>query len=317
MEHQADSPKIVIGVDWSSGAREALQWGLGEAERRHASVVLLHAFGPRLNPTTLGAGFGFASSRIYHDMAMRARVLLARLSREARVAHPLLHIETVAVGEEPVAALADATSDADLLVVGVRGRGGVSPAAVGPVVTRVATEARCTVVAVPAAGGTDSVGYGVVVGVDGGELHEAAIGWAYGVADRAPTEPLVVVHAWSEPVTTTVMAAVLPLEFDTAQHIEAQRLALAVRLLPWQSSYPRVRVRKVVVQDSPVRALLAASHGARMLVLGSGHRGSRGDWAGSVRHGVLRLASCPVALVHESQQPEPVHEPALPLTVQC
>src|SRR5918995_507309 len=37
-------PKIVVGVDGSEGAAEALRWALGEARLRRAKVLVVHAW---------------------------------------------------------------------------------------------------------------------------------------------------------------------------------------------------------------------------------------------------------------------------------
>jgi nucleotide-binding universal stress UspA family protein len=73
---------------------------------------------------------------------------------------------------------------------------------------------------------------------------------------------------------------------------------LAERLVGWQDKYPDVEVRRVVAKDRPVRCLLDAAVGARMLVVGSrGRGGVPGMLLGSTSQSLLYAAACPLAIV--------------------
>ncbi len=73
---------------------------------------------------------------------------------------------------------------------------------------------------------------------------------------------------------------------------------LAERLAGWGQKYPEVAVRRVIVRDAPARALVEASKSAQLVVVGSRGRGNAtGLMLGSVSHGVLHAAHCPVVIV--------------------
>jgi nucleotide-binding universal stress UspA family protein len=79
---------------------------------------------------------------------------------------------------------------------------------------------------------------------------------------------------------------------------EASRL-LAEALAGWTEKFPDVDVRQVTAHEAPVAALVTASAGAEVVVIGSrGAGGFRALLLGSVGHDVLHRAHCPVAVVH-------------------
>jgi nucleotide-binding universal stress UspA family protein len=101
-------------------------------------------------------------------------------------------------------------------------------------------------------------------------------------------------HAWSP---TTIDKALEPLmDWDAVANEEDA--ALAERLSGWGQKYPQVTLRRSVVRDGAARALVDASRGAQLVVVGSRGRGTAaGLLLGSVSHGVLHAAHCPVAIV--------------------
>jgi nucleotide-binding universal stress UspA family protein len=84
-----------------------------------------------------------------------------------------------------------------------------------------------------------------------------------------------------------------PEEAETAAHE-----VLAERLAGWTEKYPDVRVRRAVVQDRPVHALVREAGAAQLVVVGSrGHGRPAAMAPGSVAHAMVHRAPCPVAVV--------------------
>lgn len=136
---------IVVGVDDSDGAQGALEWALDEARRHNARVTLLHAYLLEV------AWIDRADIDRWSDAERRAAEnALAQMVHEVQ-APAGIELETRVVEGNPANVLIEASQDADLLVVGSRGRGGLTGLLLGSVSQRCVERAQCPVVVVPRA----------------------------------------------------------------------------------------------------------------------------------------------------------------------
>ena len=285
---------VVVGYDGSAGAQAALRWGLDLAARRHAPVRLVHAFESSMYDVRLSGGY---DPGLGTTLRAAAEEMLEEAVAGAKVSHPDVEVLTRLEVGPAAATLIEESENAQMVVVGTRGTGGFTSLVIGSTTLHVAGHARCTVVAVPVRGEGEPEGSGVVVGVDGSELSEAAIEFAFRAASETG-EPLVAVHAWRDP-STTGPGVMVPLVYDPVLVSQEERVVLAESLAGWQEKYPDVRVEAKVVHAHPTRALVEESRDARLLVVGCRGRGElRSLLLGSVSHGVLHHAACPVAVVH-------------------
>ncbi|HEX4905281.1 MAG TPA: universal stress protein [Acidimicrobiales bacterium] len=138
--------KIVVGVDNSPGARRALEWALDEAALRDATVVAVHAW---QLPYVLSTPLGVVSVPVDDDATAEAEAELAAVIDEVAAAHPSTPVERQVVLGSPAAALIEEGADAQLIVVGSRGRGGFAGLLLGSVSHQLAHHAPCPVVIVP------------------------------------------------------------------------------------------------------------------------------------------------------------------------
>jgi nucleotide-binding universal stress UspA family protein len=133
--------RILVAVDGSGPSLRAVAMAASLARASGGTVTLLHAVDPRLlrflpTETALAgeARLGLIPDAVERGIREDAESQLAlcqRLCEKAGVA-ATTRVEVAA----PVRAIADAAADADLVVIGSRGRGALSGAALGSVSQR-------------------------------------------------------------------------------------------------------------------------------------------------------------------------------------
>jgi len=294
------TPRIVVGVDGSAGARLALEWALAEAVRRGAAVEVLTAFPVDFYWTDAFLLDRGQLDRLRADTEARARALVEELRSEVDGAAELA-VDVVVCAGAPAAHLVQQAEDADLLVVGSRGQGAVRSALVGSVALHCAAHARCPVVVVhPTAAATPEPGR-VVVGLDDSDHARAALTAAAAEAAALGAD-LEAVLAYEPPNYWSDYYAVLaPPPGETAAHAQRRGEAIVREVLGDEAA-----VRVVAVEGHPAPVLMRQAEGARLLVLGSRSRNQlEGVVLGSVALHAVMHAPCPVLVVHPPRTPRP------------
>jgi nucleotide-binding universal stress UspA family protein len=232
-----------------------------------------------------------------------ARQAVTQVADRCRATAPGVEVTEAVIQEPPIPALLAAGDDAEVLVVGCRGRHPVAAAVLGSVSMAVVAHAPCPVVVVRAAArsGPDAP---VVVGVDGSERDDATLQYAFDEAGRTGAQ-LVAFHAWSDVPLVTAMGIAVG-EVGTWVQLRSEAEALATRRLgEWTAKYPDVVVHTRVVQDRPAHGLLELGRTAGLLVVGShGRGGFLGMMLGSVARQLVQHADCPVMVVRRPATPE-------------
>jgi nucleotide-binding universal stress UspA family protein len=138
----------------------------------------------------------------------------------------------------------------------------------------------------------------IAVGVDGSAESERAVEWALDEA-RTHGDTLLLVHAWQFPAVGVTTYAGDPL--PVFGHGDIEKLAAGVLADVAQAARERqagVSVDTRLVEGHPGAALVDASDGARLLVVGSrGLGGFKGMLMGSVSSACAHHARCPVVIV--------------------
>jgi nucleotide-binding universal stress UspA family protein len=298
--------KVVVGYDASASAKLAVDWAADEAARRSVPLAVVYAAdytGLVGGPVSTGAWLPGVSTD-------EARRITRRAVDQARLRQPSLEVTAATLIASPGTALIQESEQAALVVVGTRGHGDTAGLLLGSVAARVAAHAHCPVVVVRG----DVVkrarpGRPVVVGVDGSppaaEALEAAV--EHAVATGAPLRVVcawrpTVPGGWGHEYWLAVSADADPDESarTAAEDIAREAVATARKLAPELTVESRVR------GGNPADVVLTAAGDAGLVVVGSRGRGSlKSLFLGSVSHGVVHEARCPVLVVRTSEAAEP------------
>lgn len=138
----ATTGPVVVGVDGSSASQEALCCAFEAAAQRGTDVVVVQAWHEE--------GL-LAVPLVPEDREKVQREIdhaLTEQVAECREKHPSVTVRTLARHGHPVATLKDAARNAQLLVVGHRGRGGFDGLFLGSVASGVLHHALCPVMVV-------------------------------------------------------------------------------------------------------------------------------------------------------------------------
>ena len=278
---------VLVGVDGSDASLAALEWAMDEAVLRGLRVEILRSTSRPLYEPYAGEAYK-AYEKAAHDGLEQAQ-------DSARARHPGVAITTSVSTDFPVPALIAKRPDVLLRVVGLKGRGALPGSKVGSVAYQVAAHAPGPVVVVggepPAVTGEREV----LVGVDGVRDAQVPLRAAY-VEARARGARIRAVHAWRYPPRMAPGDMGFPVHDRViAEHDEQRRLAEA--LAGWQADDPGQAYIAEVHHAGAVQTLSRLSAGTELLVVGArGRHGFPLLALGSVAHGVLHHARCPVLI---------------------
>jgi nucleotide-binding universal stress UspA family protein len=140
--------KIVVGVDGSPCAQHALELAAREAALRNAGLLIVSAWHV---PAGVYAGDGFGGELddgTIDDFRRQAETTVRDAIAAVQRLQPQVQTEGEIVEGQPAAVLLNEARDADLIVVGNRGRGGVASLLLGSVSQQVVHDAPCPVLIV-------------------------------------------------------------------------------------------------------------------------------------------------------------------------
>jgi nucleotide-binding universal stress UspA family protein len=137
--------KLVVGIDGSDASKHALRWAIEEARLRGAEVVALYAWdAPLVTPDLAPTPELDLPGLIAEGQEAALRLVKGIVDEVAGAGN--VTVTPTAVEGNAVTVLVEAARDADLLVVGNRGRGGFAELLLGSVSQQVAQHAPCPVV---------------------------------------------------------------------------------------------------------------------------------------------------------------------------
>lgn len=276
--------EIIVGMDESPGAAQALRWAVRESNLRGRPVRAVHAWSTHDHPDDpTGNGFDAA----VHEAVEKAI--------DAAVDHALgddasEHVAVEVVHDHPARALLERADGAALLVVGARSRGGFAGLHLGSVADHCLHHARGPLAVVR--GEEDRWPDGrIVVGVDGSPASQRALHWALAEA-RLRACPVEVLHAWQIHAVGGMYAVALEPAVAEAAARGIVREALAAE------DTSGVALEVDVVGGDPTGRLLHAADTAGLVVVGSRGHGPVGRFfLGSVGLHLAHHSPCPVVVL--------------------
>ncbi|MFI2721146.1 universal stress protein [Streptomyces collinus] len=268
---------VAVGVDGSLVAVRALDWAAEEAVRRGTGLRIVYAVADR---DEAGPVLASAAARVHER-------------------HPSLPVETRAVEDGAVRALARESEDAALTVVGTRGFGSVSGLLAGSVSWRLAAHVHSPLLVARGDHLCDE-GREVLLGLES-DADEAAAAYAFQEAARRGVRLRVVhsaTHRHTTPELPSLVAATSPGQASQARNDRAEEAVPRFSIARLRETYPQVEVDTRTVRTGPAHALLAGTREAGVVVVGTRRRAGRvGPPVGPVAHVLLQHSHCPVVLV--------------------
>lgn len=282
--------RVVVGIDEVPTNELSLAWAVEEARSRNAGLHLVCAQHWLLSPRPAPVYPEHADPSAT-EAQRRAAALGDREVAAVRSLAPDLEVDFEAVRGDAIDTLIEQSTQAQVLVLGSRGLGGVGSAVAGSVSSAVAARAHCPVVVMRGPAGHAAERAAVIVGVDATADSHAVLEFAFDHADRHSLR-LQAVYC---------RAASLRESAEWMTHTPSparNEVLLSEALAGYREKYPSVEVHSAILDSDRVDALVAASHAQALLVVGShGHGALTGSLLGSVSQGVLHHATCPVAVV--------------------
>lgn len=297
---------VVVGFDGSEQATLALQYGARAALRRNTVLTVVCSFTlPPTAYTTLAAIPEFSEERVRRRATQETLDHAADLLKE----YPGKAVFRAERGDA-AGVLVRLSGDAQVTIIGARGRGGFLGRVLGSVAAALPAHAHSPTVVVPRsyaaveAAGSDPFAptissAPVVVGIDGSEHSRvAALLAAQAADDRGVALELIMVLPpldsallWYPELTPSVSESTKRRRAELKEAVERDR--------SWvQSHYPNLEVTATVESGEAAAVLRTKTRTAQLAVVGTRGRGGFASvLLGSVSRGVLQRAECPVMVV--------------------
>ncbi|MER5846390.1 universal stress protein [Streptomyces sp. NPDC002012] len=282
---------LVSGVDGSETSLRAVDWAVDEAALHGLPLRLVYASrweqyegaAPALSP-------GRPSEQALADS------IVETAAERARRRHPDVDVSVEVTPEEAVIALLHEGRNAEALIIGERGRGGLTGLLLGSVSLAVAARAPCPVVVVRGDRAGVAGAHGrILVCIGEPDRGGAAVRFAFHEAGARGCE-LDAVHAWRCP--SRDRADPRRTASEHLYHKERAATLIDEAVAESVRDHPAVRLHSAAVEGTAAKVLVQRSAAADLIVVGAHRRrGHLGLQLGRVAHTLLHHADCPVAVV--------------------
>ncbi|WP_066286671.1 universal stress protein [Arthrobacter sp. B6] len=281
-----ESKTVVVGYDGSAQAARAVRWAAEQAAQRDCPLHLVHCtlwplpdHGPDPVPGEAVPGQDRSPQTTLEEGLAHVRKAAPGVEVRTSLVYgwPSVHLPKISAGEE-------------MLVVGSRGIGGFLGLLVGSVSLEMAATAACPVAVIRS---NEHPAGPVVVAVDSSPGSAAALEDACTLASVTGTD-LIIVHVVHAPPGYRMLR-------DPVDSYPAAEALLDSTVSTARALAPGVTVEKRLLTETSVpRAILEASQGARITVVGTKGHGLIKGTIGSTAHAVLHHAQGPVLIARRN-----------------
>lgn len=284
------SKSIVVGYDGSVHAAHAVRWAAEQAALRKCALRLVHC---SLWPLPAdNQGPGNVSGR-----EPSAQTILEEGLAQAKQAAPGVEVHPTLLYGWPGVHLPGISAGEEMLVIGSRGLGGFIGLLVGSVSLEMAATAACPVAVIRPGQHPDGP---VLVAIDSSG-SPAALDDACALAAVTKAD-LRIVHVQHTPAGSRLLRN--PVAPDPAAEALLDSAATTARGLA-----PGIGVESRLLTDTSIpRAILSASQGARLTVVGTKGHGLIKGTIGSTAHTVLHHAQGPVLISRRNTSAQDAQE---------
>ncbi|MEU1202312.1 universal stress protein [Streptomyces sp. NPDC005813] len=269
---------VAVGVDGSLISTRALDLAADEAARRGTALRVVYAVSDR---DEAGPVLAAACARVHGR-------------------YPTLTVVVTAAEGDAVRELTRESADAALTVVGTRGLGGFAGLVLGAVSPRLAAHTHGPLLVVRGDRAQDADHRDVLLGLES-DVDTATALYALQEAERRGAR-LRILHAWTHRHTPPELPSLIPATSPSRQrmalHERSEEAVSRFAVSGIREEHPGVEVESRTVRTAPAHALVEATRGAAVVVIGSRRPGGRhGARLGPVAHALLHRSHCPVLLV--------------------
>lgn len=284
---------VVVGIDGSANSYLATEWAAKLAATTASKLTIVMVAPEILVPRKSQVWKAMLEPDYVQTQRDRFNARLNKAADGARKLYPGVEIETILLEGDVAGRLVEISGHCEAMVLGKRGAGQAGIFTLGGVADVVVANAKSIVVTIP----HDYICQDgpVVVGIDDDERAKSTVRYGFEQARRLQV-PLVVTHAWYAPPAASEATMVVMVDADEINEEGHELIKGIVDSI--SPDFPEVQVHAKVVNSNPADALIAESKKASMIVVASrGRGGFTGLLLGSTSRRVVRMASCPTAVL--------------------